>query len=799
MPRMPRVEFHGYVPSGAKAGHYSGSDLDGPIDVTDAVVSVQWMHSIHAPWETIKVELALPRRMWSDVLPGPKGADGKRTPATGFWVVLRDQDNLAQPAFAWGRCEDLESGFETVEATGANVTTTVTVTCRSWLSLLQSSRLLITAADLEVQDKGFMYQLQTWGPHFQALWSLPLATKQPGAVLDKLWRNDGKGRGIVHVCAPTSLVADKGGKPLTLGDEIPVVFNKFLARQWAPQRAPQHAPVFGYSRNAFGSQWPRATLWEWFSSTFIADPNLVELFPSLEYPGEPDEPAKARATVATGDIRSIAGEDSTSPVKAWKKGTETNTAADDALGGEIVRATAPQRVSALGRALGGAQPVLIYRIKPYQLLPITQQEARKGEDEGEPGVRKLSPGVPAAERIGAFQKPVSSIPAFGADWYTFPADEVRHLRIRWSESGRVNGVYVRQPLQAQLPSQMEPYGVFGTPVVEHRALVRDGLRLYEADWPFDPAVVEDGVGDVEASFASSQEALIELAYMLTANDGRFASGRFNSLYKPWIKAGHWCRVFASEPSRVTDDITDGFDAYVETVTHTVTVGPAKGEVQARTEIEFARGSAANFVPMPVRGHGFKVRPPRVQAAGVEEVKIGEATGVAEELTEHFKWSEFDPHKDTEVPRDHKLYDRQQRIRGNIRRTATALEVVRAAAIAAVSDAAGAGSPVGVKIVITPNGGYHGPWQDAHWSGHRGAGSQHRQGTAVDFHILFADGTKWTKENVVKLLKLLIQNKKIPGGFIKTYTNETFVHYDIRGEVKVLADDKTSEDKNEKGD
>lgn len=758
---MPTVEFHGYTPAGA-GKHYGSSDIDAPVDATPFVTRLAWTQSVNAPWETITLDMRVPRRLWLDLFPGPK-VQGGRTPQTGFWVVVREPGT--NTALAWGRCVKLSTGFGADEI-GRVETVPVRVECASWLSLLERTRLLLAPAPAALEARGFVYKMQSWAPQIKALLE-GVADQIPGNAFAKLWEGNGRGDGIVALTVPTSLVSGEDGAPLEIGDQIPLIYTSARAQQYAPQRYNCHKTVPGQAIRAMGAAIPYANLWDWLRNTFQGDPALVELFPALEYPDAPQRRPRGLLALGEGNVANAeiaAGAGDVIPLDA-----DGNPYVPDT-------AQAERRSTQLAQALGGAMPVLIYRLRPFLRFPISQESALAGaaqsRDEGDANLR---PGVPASETIGAFQDPVEVLPAYGVGWYNFFPDEIVRVRLVWSEDDRVTGVFVRSPLQPQ--TQVAVYGWLGTPVIARGELRKHGLRMYDVDWPFLPATLLESAADVQiATPTAALDALIEAAYVCLGDGQRFARGEMQTIYKPWTKAGMWFRAQFVDITEGNADPSQTLDAYAETVTHEITVDAQTGAVQARTTVAFARGSAQGYTPIPARPRDFVTRAPDVAFGGGEG---GATTSTQDYLTENITWDHVDPHRQVRVPPTHPNYAQARKYALNLQLVAESVETV-ARALRGLADAGQAPSFWKDTVpVVTPHGGFHGTWEEQNWTGSRTSRSQHRIGRALDVVYRGTGGLTINPNDVADVIQSLVTLGKIPSGFVRTYLGSVFVHYDTR--------------------
>lgn len=565
---MPRVELHGYTPDGAAAGFYRSHDIDRITDLTPFVLSLSWTHSVKPPWETITLTCEIPVRYWSSIIPGePIPAEQKggkttrsRQPRTGFWVVVKVPTAKGYKAVAWGRAVTLAVGVGVggQKSPGGLKTARTTIVCASWLSLLQNSRLLLSPG-MPSEVEGFIYRLQNWGPVLSELMKI-FGSKYPGEMFTRLWAK------LVRIWLPPTLGGEVafasdgstgadfstlpltgGGKPLFIGDEIPVVHNEETADQFCPARKDQIRPVVGWAINATGSRIPSGSMWDVFASTFIADPNLVELFPSLE---------------------------------------------DSDSGG-----------MALPKTLG-TQPVLIYRLKPYLLDPIDKATAQRVA----PGAREPSAQTAGLFQDPINRTP-GKAGGYASDWYTWTTTEITNWRLRWEDSERVNATTVRTPVQPRTAAAT--HGVLGTPVYDPEDVQKHGLRFYEGEWPFfptspsesDTSTLADNL-DALIEFAwvcVGESHVFAVGEFTGVYKPRVRAGHWIVIDFP--------TPGSKEDEGAPEDLDHWpfyrFNAYIESVTHTVDLAdPDTGVVRGRTTVSFARGSSGEdgnpISPVPVR-------------------------------------------------------------------------------------------------------------------------------------------------------------------------------------------------------
>nr|CAB4128609.1 hypothetical protein UFOVP114_47 [uncultured Caudovirales phage] len=534
--QLPVVEFHGLKREYAEALGYL-HNLEDSYDVTPLVQRVSWSDSVEPPWETISLAMQVPMRHWFEVFPGQAfGGDVSgssrggplRSPETGFWVVLRLPSSKSQgapsTAIAWGRATTLAPG---AMVTGAGLVESIPVQVQvtSWLSWLQDSSLKLSPG-VGWGARGFVYDLQSWFQGLQPALAQALQSA-PGTILDMLWRE------VVQLTLPNTLVGDEGTLE-TVASMIPVVHTASLAEKWTPLRKRHLLEVPGNAVNEFRSTLPTNTLWNLLASTFLADPRAVEFFPSLEWPCyKPDV-------------------------------------------GDDTRNGAPE-LNALGVALGGAQPVLVYRLKPMQQFPLKADMLQALSDD------KRDWAPTAAERADVFQTFIDPDPACDVEWYTVKPDEIVHFRPVWQDGSRINAVAVRTAYNQQ-QAPVEFLGL-SQPQVSAASARTHGLRWYDVDWPFAPALKPEGLADnpVTDNLLLDVQALTEMLYVLLADSGgQYFSATMITRYKPWVKKGFWVKVIIADESGTFPGM--GLTGYVQTATHDADLG-GKGEVSAQTTLQ----------------------------------------------------------------------------------------------------------------------------------------------------------------------------------------------------------------------
>ena len=659
--RLPiRVELHGYNREGASTG-YEFDTVDKGMDVTHYVTSVSWTNAVKPPWETMDLTLKMPFRHWRHILPGvalERVEEGYslRSPGPGFWVVLKFLDRGGTwRTVAWGRATRLSTGID--GSTRKIRSKPLQIHCDSWLSALSQSRIAVTPAygkssysalGTSLQGTGFFYSIKDWEKLLRPLLGGAF-TRLPGSVLEELWGHmaalflpntllgktgelydydpdeearlsdeyqkemeaamsedvesgdedadavfSKKAEEItaryeerVEANRKSSFVGAVASHPSTYAEQIPVVWDKETALAHAPQRVLQTARVPGSAVQAFANATPRGSIWSWLQATFAPEASLIEAFPSLEIPtGNPVADGKREISLEDGgDTRQLPATD-----------------------------TIPNQTE-LGAALG-AQPVLMYRMRPTHILPLTRKVLREAWEE-----RKARSASVWPERYEIIIKAMTEYVAnktglrttYGLDPIepanpyqsapqVFLQDEVHDWNIAWDDVDRVNGVNVRLPYEPD-GGQVETYGLWAEPFLSFADAVKHGLRLVDIDWPFKLPGNEAGLRDRGTAFT-------DLAYhMLACEDPQFfGTVTAKTEINPWVRPGNWTLLEAPKELRLSTDYTAAVVGYVESVTNTIQVrNPEKGIVEGSTSLRLSRAGFQDLdlqkilAPPPLRG------------------------------------------------------------------------------------------------------------------------------------------------------------------------------------------------------
>jgi hypothetical protein len=211
--------------------------------------------------------------------------------------------------------------------------------------------------------------------------------------------------------------------------------------------------------------------------------------------------------------------------------------------------------TALGRALG-AQPILVYRIRPWREESVESFVSSSPDD----------PGFSLKE----YSK---------STWnqaYDFVASSVHDIPETDRNDGeRVNAVTVGLPNQPDTPLRF--WDKAGLPLVDKLDVSRHGFRLKQVQWPFFP--VSDKTNQM--TLIGGMRLIATLSAMMFMRQERFGSGNLDLDWMWWIRPGYAFSVTNKNVPRIPV-----FSAYAEHVTQTIEV--VDTAITGSTRIRFSR-------------------------------------------------------------------------------------------------------------------------------------------------------------------------------------------------------------------
>jgi len=556
-----QITLHGHI----------GHDLDQEVDVTDCTSAFSCGHSTLPPWETINLTMELPAQLWQKVLAGVP-VPGGRVPRPGFWVVIwinplnkpeAKINRASRVAMAWGYVDTVDTGF-THHDKGVLSTQPLRVSCISWLSMINRSNMVLADGQSTAGREGFVYNIQDWQKSLNEV--LKLATEQqPGQVLARIFNS------LVRVRFPTTLTGKAGTRDF--GQDIQVIYDEASATKYAPTRAAAMFPVQGQNVHSAAQILPTRTMGGWLQALFVPDEQLVEWFPSLEYPKH-------------GTVANFA-ELTTPPAPA----TFVDAAA---LLGHFFDFPPPPTTPGTPYAsvcLGGAMPVMVYRHKPFCLRPITATSAQESDKKDGYPTDIVYP-LTASEQANLHRQPVDPTNHGYADpYYNLLPDEILAVEgVQWSDNKRANLAIVNTIFGDGGP--VKAYDLISSPVTQDVSdFNRYGQRAANVSWPFLPPV--DGQPVPTNQSSGNQQialnALNELAWSIVGGQEKTFTCRVKARFLPQMRAGHWFQGYLNWQLGQADSLMGYVTGYIDQVTHSARiVNPETGHFEADTVIHLSR-------------------------------------------------------------------------------------------------------------------------------------------------------------------------------------------------------------------
>lgn len=424
-----------------------------PNDITRRVTSFSNMRSINGVEESLKFSFKCAFEEIGTLV------------NVGDWVVLRDASGVAD---AWAHVADISYSISSDPGSGA-VSCSASVSCESWMSLLTKSELYVPIGYGKIIDPrrtfleqwfgsdslnvGTMFSLDRWAqliwPTIREIAGVPVAEHTPtvGEALSIFHKT------FLRIRLPPSL----GGE--WLGDAVAVVHDFDTSQKYTSGTRPID-PVIGSTvgmPRQLQFDFQQTSLYEMYSSTWVPDRSLIDMYPTLETGSNVDS------------ISAIPGTD------------------------------AP---SALAKVLN-ARPIVVYCMKPFRAEPLaSSQMAYAGFDEHDVkvqlarpfspintlkagrvahgsryGERKATPLDAAASVMDKVFKDVTWRPTV-----RIPKRSWHGLSLSYSDASRVNVTTIG--LGVDPGNGVEATREAGLPIVNRRSVVNHGTRVKKPTWAF---------------------------------------------------------------------------------------------------------------------------------------------------------------------------------------------------------------------------------------------------------------------------------------------------------------------------
>jgi hypothetical protein len=580
----------------------------GVIQLTDWCTSVSWSHAVAQPWGKISLTLQVPRSQQREVWP-----------RHGDWIVVRD--GVTRDALAFGYVKRRGGGITASGPAGAIVSRPTTVEAVPWLAVLGSLELYVLS-QLGATRFGGVMGLEAWEGGLDALLSvadtkrlMPTIAKQTGSQLASRLGDldpfqDQPREALASVPAlPSYQRRDIGESlreilphlaaivlPKSLGEEelghaVSVVHDPTTATAFAANRSAEAVPGWGVP-GMHAVRPVGATALSIIMGTFGADPNMVELFASLEAPGVPsqasplgleaqvrDELRKKRQAETVGATAgaNLAGTAATSTdlaasLRDLLEPSELEVAQERERRLQALRSQPAGAAfsSKLGSALG-RNPVLVYRMRPWRTMPLSRWVRDRMNIFREDGSHRWNVSATDLD-LTLFEQPTWNI-----DRATrVVADRVTEVSYSSSEDDSVTLVTMGLPTDPQ--SEIRFLKEAGLPIFGGNQLWTRGCRMFQPQWPFMPPEASD-IADI---ITGIRTIALQAHQFMYANE-RFESGTIVIKgFSPEVRHGEPLRVGmpAGAPG---PELT----CYVEEVTHQFSV--VGSAIHSTTTVSYSRG------------------------------------------------------------------------------------------------------------------------------------------------------------------------------------------------------------------
>ena len=261
-------------------------------------------------------------------------------PVVGFYCILwlPNKDTKGKSIWSavhWGRCTSISLRSQSSE--DGRVFTTVELGFESFLSIPMQSNIYL-APGSSYSNEGYSYTFQSWADEMTKYLSgfaglTGMESEGIGGLFAQFWATLMKGAIPNSICSFTgpmyesnyngnntfnygltpdqridflkkkyagSTIKDVGAyfkirdrgkignnpkkRPYSMGELVGCAYSRASCMVYAPMRMAQHRDVPGDGFGSTANMFPRGTVWSWFRSVFFSVDEIIECFPSLEWP-----------------------------------------------------------------------------------------------------------------------------------------------------------------------------------------------------------------------------------------------------------------------------------------------------------------------------------------------------------------------------------------------------------------------------------------------------------------------------------------------------------------------------------
>jgi len=227
----------------------------------------------------------------------------QHTASLDFWLLITEELSGQERAIFLGPALSLDRTLRATEA-GAITTDALTLSAGSPLSYMQSSS--ISLSGRPQGTTGHIYTLETWGPTMRELIRAPFRDNNIGRVAQRIFNYLAPpyrfpkslsatldAIPIIYDQARAEQYAPERARDqravyglavntISQATPQPVIYDQARAQQYAPERARDQRAVYGLAVNTISQATPQGSPWQIISAAFDTDPNVIELFYTLE-------------------------------------------------------------------------------------------------------------------------------------------------------------------------------------------------------------------------------------------------------------------------------------------------------------------------------------------------------------------------------------------------------------------------------------------------------------------------------------------------------------------------------------
>lgn len=243
-----------------KAYYYTDTERR---ELTHYLTAISIESSINAPYHRASLSLKSTPKLERLLLPQtPQGTAG-----LDLWILVTEELDAQERALFIGPAQEISRTLRATES-AALTTDTLTLTASSPLAHMMSAAIYLSGRPQGID--GHINTLKTWGGTMRELFRAPFQNNNVGAVFERIYN-----KLAPPYRFPTLLGADLS--------QIPVIYSAERARQYTPTQAPLFRSIHGLAVNVVSQATNTSgSPWQILAGAFDVDPNLVELFYTLE-------------------------------------------------------------------------------------------------------------------------------------------------------------------------------------------------------------------------------------------------------------------------------------------------------------------------------------------------------------------------------------------------------------------------------------------------------------------------------------------------------------------------------------